>query len=222
MKEYFSNLADFESFLSEHGFTIENGEYYFTADTNHNSYLSYEHFADGTQGGIRFYDSTSTKRALYESQSSMIGIAFDWYDLADGGFAFRYCGVTTTSGNEIPIGIAWAAVAKEDGSGFEYLYMTGNINGTFNCDDGNGDISLAIPVITNTYSDTSNLAIMVKIYDNKAKFLDIKARMLIATQAVNVKGLYTFKMGNKTYLANMGGGVNPSAPKGGVWTLELA
>ena len=219
MKQVFSSLEGFENFLAQHGFTVEDGKYYFTADTNHNSYLTFEHFADGTAGGLKFTDSTGTKRDIYYTASTMQILVFDYYELAGGGFAFRYIGQTSSGSTALSTGLQWSVVAKEDGSGFEYLFAIGNYVSTFAYDDGNGYVNPSLQLNTTTITDTSNMVIMCKVYNGYDNFVDVRARNLIATQSVAGNLLYTFTLGGKTYMAALGG--TTGAQKGGIIALEI-
>lgn len=219
MKQVFSSLEGFESFLAQHGFTVEDGKYYFTADTNHNSYLSFEHFADGNAGGIKFTDSTGTKRDIYMTASTMQILVFDYYELAGGGFAFRYIGQTSTGSTTINTGLQWSVVAKEDGSGYEYLFAYGNYVSGFVYDNGKGYVNPSLQLNTNTITDTSNMVIMCKVYNGYDNFVDVRARNLIATQPMVAYTLYTFTLGGKTYMAALGG--TTGAQKGGIIALEI-
>lgn len=219
MKQVFSSLAGFESFLAQHGFTIDDGKYYFTADTNGNSYLAFEHFADGTAGGLKFHDSNGTKRDIYYTASTMQILVFDYYELAGGGFAFRYIGQTSEGSTALTTGIQWAAVAKEDGSGFEYLMGTGNYVSNYLYDNGDGYVNPSLQLNTTTITDTSNMVIMCKVYNGYDNFVNARARNLIATQSVAGNLLYTFTLGGKTYMAALGG--TTGAQKGGIIALEV-
>lgn len=219
MKTVFATKSDFESFLAQHGFTIEDGKYYFTADTNHNSYLSFEHFGDGTAGGLKFTDSAGTKVDIYYTAATMEILVFDYYELKDGGFAFRYIGQTASGSTLINTSLQWAAVAKDDGSGFVYLMGFGNYVSTFLYDDGDGIVCRNVPLNTNIITDTSNMVIMSKIYDNLSAFIPAKAVNLIATQSMAAYNLYTFMVGSKKYLGVMG--YTTGAVKGGVIAFEV-
>lgn len=216
MKRIFANKADLDAFMTEIGFTIEDGnKYYWTADTKKASYLLIT-FSGAMNDNIKYVDSGSNDRliASYTGSASCFFV-IEYFELANGGLTFRV-GLPYDSTQATNNSLNFAVVAKDDGSGFVYFTRAG---ASIYYDDCNG----ITPIIVTTamgYTDTSNLVMLSAIYDNISSFIEARAKLVLATQNVSATQLYTFTCAGKKYINGMMNG-NITVTKGNLLAFEI-
>lgn len=216
MKRIFTNKNDLDAFMTEIGFTIEDGnKYYWTADTKHASYLSIT-FNSAPNDNIKYVDSGSIDRPIASyTGSATCFFVIEYFELANGGLTFRvnlpYDSTQATNNS-----LNFAIVAKDDESGFVYFTRSGT---AIYYDDCNG----VTPTIVTTamgYTDTSNLVMLSAIYDNVSSFIEAGAKLVLATQNVSAAQLYTFTCAGKKYINGMMNG-NIAVTKGNLLAFEI-
>lgn len=198
MKKICTTQEQLEQALQDIGFTLSDGKFYW-GDTSQGVYVT---AATSSAGScyFKYTDSAGTEQSI-ATQTSQPYCIIEYFNLINGGIALR---VAFAADSTITVGVPlqFAAVAKEDGSGFNYLFVVSSL---VKLDDLGGIITTAGAASGNNITDTSSLVIMMKIYNNRNAFADIHARSLVATQNLGTTVLYTFVCGGKKYLVGMYG-----------------
>lgn len=213
MKKICTTQEQLNQALQDIGFTLSDGKFYW-GDTSQGVYVT---AATANAGAcyFKYTDSAGTENSI-ATQTSQPYCIIEYFNLINGGIALR---VAFAIDSTIVVGapLQFAAVAKEDGSGFNYLFV---ISSLVKLDDLGGIITTAGAASGNNITDTSSLVIMMKIYNNRNAFANIHARSLVATQNLGTTVLYTFVCGGKKYLVGMYG--SSTTVKCGQIALEIA
>lgn len=198
MKKICTTQEQLEQALQDIGFTLSDGKFYW-GDTSQGVYVTAATASTGSCY-FKYTDSAGTEHSI-ATQTSQPYCIIEYFNLINGGIALR---VAFALDSTITVGVPlqFAAVAKEDGSGFNYLFV---VSALVKLDDLGGIITTAGAASGNNITDTSSLVIMMKIYNNRNAFADIHARSLVATQNLGTTVLYTFVCGGKKYLVGMYG-----------------
>ena len=209
MRKVFSSQAQVDTWLEEVGFVLDEGKAYWAADTERASYLSIIQDTNAT-----YTDSHGTANVLSNYTSAAYCIV-EYYELINGGISMRFA---FTNDATVALGtpLQFAIVAKEDGSGFVYFFV---LSTTMKYDNLSGVVSIPSNWTANNITNTNNIAIVTKIYDNVDSFIDAHARTALAVQAIGAASLYTFTCGGKKYLNGMYG--NSASIKLGQLVFEI-
>lgn len=192
MRKVFSSQAQVDAWLEEVGFTLEDGKAYWTADETRESYLSI------TQNQNATYHASNGTDYIISQYANAAYCIVEYFELINGGIAMRFS-FTNDATAVIGVPLQLAIVAKEDGSGFVYFFVSSRLK----YDDLSGAIKEPSQWSTLNLGDTNSIAMVTKAYDNVANFIDAHARVVLAAQNVSAAMLFTFTCGDKKYLSGM-------------------
>lgn len=194
MRVVFSTQAQVDEWLAEVGFTLDDGKWYWTADTARASYFNMTH--DSGTSNAKYTGSDGTAYTLKSGSWAYWGV--DYYPLINGGMAFRFAPLSSPSASIDEV-LHFAIVAKEDGSGFVYFIANSNIL----YDDLGGTLVNPSRWTATNIGNTQSIAIVVKMFNNVDSFIDAHARTVLAAQNVAASINFTFECGGKKYLSGM-------------------
>lgn len=225
MRVVCSSQEQIDARLIELGFTKDGVNFYPSKNPLSNNYLTVD--VNATTGAVDFSytGSDGSKRTIYTAAQSRRYCMIEDFELVDGGLALRLSFGADSSVTP-DAALHYAEVAKEDGSGYVYFAARPGSSSPFILYDDLSEV-VSTPSYTpntgafgTTITNTSDIVMICKPYNNRDAFIDAHARSVLVTQPSTVYQLYTFVCGGKKYLCGLYG-ASTSNIKGGYIALEV-
>lgn len=214
---YASNQEELEQAFTTMGFVEgtddDAGKWFFGNDTNRMAYFTLTYITSNVNTSpIVYYDSSGQTRNLYAQMNSGSPILkIEYHELYNGGICFRWQSGTNANIDSVSFAnsMTVAIFVNSDNSYSTIFNLTNNSTSsiTIYFDDMKG-ITTYLPVFTfsGTTTQTTNVVILAKLYDNRDGILDGEAYSVLTpvpnsntpyfTTVNNIKYIITFGVGN--------------------------